>query len=135
MHREDELVARYAAIWNEPDADRRRALVCELWTEDALHVFQAPQEVLDAAAALNVTAIFQARGHGELEDRVARAYRELVAPGEFSFRFAGDPRRVADAVRFSWEMVGADGGVAASGQEFVILAPDGRIRLDYQFIG
>lgn len=134
MTREHELVERYAAIWNEAGEERRRAMVRDLWTEDALHVFQPPQEVLDAAAALKVTGIFQARGHAELEDRVGRAYEEFVAPGAFSFRSAGEAKRVADALRFSWEMVGADGTVAATGLEFVLLAADGRIRLDYQFI-
>jgi hypothetical protein len=134
VNREHELVGRYAAIWNEPSPERRRAMVSTLWTEDALHVFQPPREVLNAAAALNVTAIFQARGHAELEDRVARAYQEFVAPGEFSFRAAGEPKRIADAVRFTWEMVSTDGAVAATGLEFVLLATDGRIRLDYQFI-
>jgi hypothetical protein len=45
-----ELVDRFVAIWNEPSAERRRTMVRELWTEDALNVFQPPQEVLDAAA-------------------------------------------------------------------------------------
>jgi hypothetical protein len=31
-------------------------------------------------------------------------------------------------------MVSADGAVAGVGLEFVLLAADGRIRLDYQFI-
>jgi hypothetical protein len=31
-------------------------------------------------------------------------------------------------------MVSADGEVAGVGLEFVVLGPDGRIRLDYQFI-
>lgn len=134
MSREDLLLDRYSAIWNEPSAEHRRAMVSELWTEDAVHVFQPPQEVLDAAAALNVIGIFQARGHSELEQRVARAYEEFVGPGEYSFRRAGEPKRVADAVRFAWEMVAADGTVAATGLEFALLAADGRIRLDYQFI-
>lgn len=134
MTRQSELAERYAAIWNEPSPERRRELVRDLWTEDALHVFQPPQEVADAAAALDVTAVFQARGHAELEDRVARAYQQFVAPGEFSFRLAGEPKRVGDAVRFSWEMVSTDGSVAGVGLEFALLAADGRIRLDYQFI-
>jgi hypothetical protein len=134
MNHETELVDRFVAIWNEPNAEQRRTMVRQLWTEDALHVFQPPQEVLDAAAGLNVTAIFQARGHAELEDRVARAYAEFIAPGQFSFRLAGEPKRVADAVRFTWEMVSTDGAVAGVGLEFFVLAADGRIQLDYQFI-
>jgi hypothetical protein len=129
-----ELVNRFVAIWNEPDADRRAASVRELWTVDALHFFQPPQEVLDAAAALDVTAVFQARGHAELEARVARAHEQFVAPGEFSFRRRGSAARVGDVVKFSWEMVGPDGQVAAVGLEFLVLAADGRAKLDYQFI-
>jgi hypothetical protein len=128
------LVDGYLAIWNEADAARRHAAVAELWTEDAVHVFQPPQEVIDAAAALDVTAIFQARGHEELEARVARAYGQFVAPGQFSFRLRGRAARLGDVVKFNWEMVSADGEVAAVGLEFLVLDPDGRIRLDYQFI-
>ena len=29
-----EIVERYIAAWNEPDASRRRKLVDELWAED-----------------------------------------------------------------------------------------------------
>jgi hypothetical protein len=134
MNHENDLVDRYAAIWNEPSAAKRREMVGDLWTEDALHVFQPPQDVVDAAASLDVTAVFQARGHAELEARVARAHEEFVASGEFVFRRVGRPARVADAVRFSWEMVGADGTVAGVGLEFVVLAADGRIQRDYQFI-
>jgi hypothetical protein len=134
MTREDDLVELYAAIWNEGDPARRETIVRELWTEDALHRFEPPQEVQDAAAALKVTTVFQSRGHAELVDRVARAYEEFVEPGTFAFRLAGAPKRVGDAVRFSWEMVAADGSVAATGLELVLLAADGRIRLDYQFI-
>ena len=134
MNSEMKLVDRFVAIWNEPSAERRRAMVSELWTEDAVHVFEPPQEVLDAAAALSVTAVFRARGHVELEDRVARAYEEFVAPGRLSFTLSGQAKRVADAVRFTWEMVSGDGAVAATGLEFPVLAADGRIRLDYQFI-
>ena len=49
-------------------------------------------------------------------------------------KLSGQAKRVADAVRFTWEMVSGDGAVAATGLEFLVLAADGRIRLDYQFI-
>jgi hypothetical protein len=45
-----ELAAKYMALWNEPDADRRRLLVAELWTEDARHILQPPQEIRGIAA-------------------------------------------------------------------------------------
>jgi hypothetical protein len=88
----------------------------------------------EAAAALHMTAIFQAYGHRELEARVARAYEEFVAPGYFAFRLRGNAARLGDFVKFGWEMVGSNGEVAAVGLEFVIVDADGCIRLDYQFI-
>jgi hypothetical protein len=129
-----DLVDRYVALWNEPDADRRRRAVAELWTEDAVHFLQPPQEVREAAAALDVTAVFQARGHRELDARVGRAYEQFVAPGEYSFRSQGTDARIGDVVKFRWEMVSTGGVVAAVGLEFLVLDADGRIRLDYQFI-
>ena len=30
----EQLADRYMALWNEPDADRRRRMIAELWTED-----------------------------------------------------------------------------------------------------
>ena len=129
-----QLVERYAAVWNEPDAERRRQGVTALWTEDALHLLQPPEAVRQAAAALAVESTFQARGHRELQERVARAYREFVAPGEYTFRARQDAARLGDVVKFRWEMVARSGEVAAVGLEFVTLAADGRIRTDHQFI-
>ena len=43
-------------------------------------------------------------------------------------------RAVGDAVKFNLEMVSEEGEVAAVGLEFLLLAPDGRIERDYQFI-
>jgi hypothetical protein len=129
-----QLVARYVAVWNEPDPAERRRAVAELWTEDAVHLLQPPQEVRAAAAALAVEPIFESRGHAELEERVARAYDQFVSPGSFLFRAQGNEARVADAVKFNWEMVSTEGEVVAVGLELVLLEADGRIRLDYQFI-
>ena len=129
-----DLVERYVAIWSEPNAEKRRRAVATLWTEDALHLLQPPQSVRDAAAGLAVEAAFQARGHEELEARVARAYEEFIAPGTFSFRSRQDAARLGDVVRFHWEMVSKGGDVAGVGLQFLLLSADGRIRVDYQFI-
>jgi hypothetical protein len=128
------LVDRYVALWNEPDPHLRHEAVRALWTEDAVHTFQPPREVLDAASALAVTAVFQSRGHAELGDRVDRAYEQFVAPGGQSFRLRGRPARLGDVVQFSWEMVTEGGEVVGVGLEFLLLAADGRIGRDYQFI-
>ena len=130
----NQLAGRYVAVWNQPDAARRRAAVAEVWTDDAVHLLEPPEDARAAAAALAINPVFAARGHAELLARIARAYEEWVAPGQFAFRPRADAARVADLVKFHWEMVTPDGEVAAVGLEVVLLAADGRIRLDYQLI-
>src|SRR5262249_43677317 len=131
----NDLVERYVAVWNEPNAARRKSRIAELWTEDAIHLLEAPQAVREAATDLSVTPVFQARGHRELEARVTRAYEKFVAAGRFSFRSRRNGVRLRDVVKFNWEMVSAEGEVTAAGLEFITLDADGlRIWLHYQFI-
>ena len=40
-----ELADKYVALWNEPDADRRRRMIAKLWAEDGRHILQPPQEI------------------------------------------------------------------------------------------
>lgn len=136
MTNPNDLVDRYVALWNEHDADRRRAATAELWTEDGVHILQPPQEMREAAAGpgLGLTARLEARGHAALEVRATSAYEEFVAPGEFRFRRRDDVERLDDVVKFRLEMVSNSGEVAGVGLEFLVIAPDGRIRTDYQFI-
>ena len=129
------LADRYVAVWNEPDTETRRAGVRALWTDDASHTVQPPQDVRDAAVALGVAVDLEARGHEALEERVTKSHDEFVGRGGFVFRPAGDAARLRDMVKFRWEMVPRDGGdVAGRGLQVVVLDADGRIRLDYQFI-
>ena len=79
--------------------------------------------------------VLEARGHAELESRVARAYHEFVAPGTYVFRSRGERRPPPRRGQFRWEMVPRDGGApAGSGLEILVLGADGRIVGDYQFI-
>jgi len=130
----EQLAERYTAVWMEPDRDRRRKAIAELWSEDAIHVLQPTQEVYAAAAERAVNATWQVRGHGELDARVTSAYEDFVATGQMSFRLEGTPRRLGDVVTWRWEGVSPDGEVLGAGLEFVILAADGRIATDYQFV-
>lgn len=67
--------------------------------------------------------------------RVTRAYEEFVAPGEFTFQPRNNAARLANVVKFNWEVVPAGGGKAAgAGLEILILGEEGRIETDYQFI-
>ncbi|MGW2422588.1 hypothetical protein ACWC0C_25555 [Streptomyces sp. NPDC001709] len=131
-----ELTGRYVAVWNEPDAEQRRAAIGALWSADAVHVLQAPKEMRRTAEELGFDRlVLQARGHDALDVRVTRAYEEFVAPGTYVFRSRGDADRLNDIVKFHWEMVSRHGGeVAAVGLEILVLDPDGRITGDYQFI-
>ena len=60
-----ELAEKYLALWNEADADRRRRMIAELWTEEGRHVLQPPQEIRAIAAGpgLAMTPILEARGY------------------------------------------------------------------------
>jgi hypothetical protein len=131
----NDLITRYVAVWNEPDAELRRKAIAELWTEDGVQILQPPQEIREPAEALGLTPVLEARGHTALETRVARAYDAFVAPGEYTFRARPNADRLHNVIKFNWEMVPTSGGTpAAVGLEIFILAPDDRIQTDYQFI-
>lgn len=130
-----ELADRYVAVWNQPDPDTRRRAIQELWTEDGVHLLEPPEEIVKRAEEIGITATLEARGHEALVRRVTRAYDEFVAPGQFEFRRHGEVATLHDMVKLRWAMVPAGGGeVLAVGIDLLLLAPDGRIRRDYQFI-
>src|SRR4051812_13403902 len=105
-----ELAKKYLALWNQPDADRRRRMIAELWTEDGRHILQPPQDIRAIAAqpGIGLTAILEAQGYEEIEARAASAYEHWVGSEGLSFR-GRDAERLADVVKFHWEAV-AKGG-------------------------
>jgi hypothetical protein len=106
-----ELVERYVAVWNEPDAERRRARIREFWADGGVHV----------------TKSLEVRGYA------ASAYERFVATGTYVFTSANNADGHHNSVRLNWQMVPAAGGPPVS-VGFFILDDDGRIRCDYQFI-
>jgi nuclear transport factor 2 (NTF2) superfamily protein len=113
----DELVERYLAVWNESDAGRRRKAIAEVWDENGVYHNQGAEF----------------RGHEAIEAAVVEAHEQFSAAG-FVFKL-NKAEQVYDAVRFVWDMVPASGGDPASvGTQFWVLAEDGRVLLDYQFI-
>jgi len=69
-----------------------------------------------------------------LEQRIIGSYEHNVRDGGHRFRAAQDARALRDVVTFHWEMLRTEGGeVVATGFEFLIVDPQGRIRIDYQF--
>ncbi|MDP9607486.1 nuclear transport factor 2 family protein [Variovorax sp. NFACC27] len=114
-----ELADRYVAVWNEPDTDARSAAIASLWVPDGEHYVRT----------------LQAKGHEALQQRVTGSHEKNVRDAGFRFVRAGDAQFLHDAVMFHWHMVPAAGGpVTALGLEFLVLAEDGRIAMDYQFI-
>ena len=114
-----ELVDRYVAVWNEPDAALRRESIAALWAQDGAHF----------------TPTLEACGYEALDARVTGAYEKWVKAGGFVFRSSGTAEAHHNGVWFNWEMVSAAGGAAAAvGFDFLVLGDDGRIRLDYQFL-
>jgi hypothetical protein len=119
MSHTEDLALRYVHIWNEPDPAARRAQVAGLWIENGTHYVRA-REV---------------RGHADLEVRVASSHQSNVAERNYKFEVAGGVEQLRDMVKFYWRMVPNGGGaVAATGLIVLLLADDGRIRIDYQFI-
>jgi hypothetical protein len=127
---------KYVALWNEPDADRRRRMIAALWTEDGRHILQPPQEIRDMAAqpGIGLSAILEARGHEEIEARAASAYEHWVGSEGLSFRGRDDADRLGDVVKLHWEAVARDGALFAVGLSILLLAADGRIERDYTFV-
>jgi hypothetical protein len=133
----EELADRYVGLWNEPDADRRRRTVAELWTQDARHLVQPPREIRAIATqpGIGLTAILEARGHEEIEARVASAYEHWVGSEGLSFRRRDDAEQLGDVLKFHWEALDKDGERVAAGLHVLVLATDGRIERDYTFVG
>jgi hypothetical protein len=131
-----ELVEKYLALWEEPDADQRRRMIAELWTEDGRHILEPPEEIRRIAArpGLALTAILEARGYEEIEARAASSYEHWVGSEGLSFRGRDDADRLGDVVKFHWDAVAKDGEVVAVGLVFFVLAADGRIERDYTFV-
>ena len=114
----DTFVTHYASVWNESDPARRRELVAELWAEDAVQYTDTKEH----------------HGHEALDVRVAGAYEQFVAPGEFVFVAAGDTLAHHDAITFTTHMVPVAGGDPVwAGLIVLLLGGDGRIVRDYQF--
>ncbi|HEY7979484.1 MAG TPA: nuclear transport factor 2 family protein [Rhizomicrobium sp.] len=115
----ENLTDRYIALWNEPDIDQRRLDIVELWAPDGLHYSKS----------------HTCHGYAALEARVAGSYERSIAPGLNIFRAAGNAQAHHNVVRFNWHMLRkATEEIVATGFEFLVLADDGRIQADYQFI-
>jgi hypothetical protein len=104
-----DLVARYLAVWNESDPDRRRAAIESVWADDGGYV--------DPLAAV--------AGHEQIAALIGQV-REQV-PGHV-FRLRGGVDAHHNVARFAWELVPAAGGESvAEGFDVAVADDDGRI--------
>ncbi len=119
MNPAQDLAARYVAVWNETNADARRAAIAGLWRQDGAHFIKERE----------------ARGYLALEQRITSSHEKNVRDNGNRFRARPGAQRLRDVVTFTWDMVPADADtVLAVGLEFLVLDADGRIITDYQFI-
>ena len=132
----EQLADRYMAPWNEPDADRRRRMIAELWREDGSQILQPPQEMREIAASpgIGLAATLEARGNCELQARAPTSYEHRICSEGLSFRARDDAQRLGDVVKFHWEAVADDGSAAAAGLNVLVLAADGRVQHNYTFV-
>ena len=96
------IADRYIAVWNETDAERRRALLARTFTESG--TYRDP--------------LMQAEGHEQIGALVDAVHTRF--PG-FRFALAGRADGYGDRIRFSWEF-GPEGGEGLiKGTDFAVL--------------
>ncbi|MFI0845155.1 nuclear transport factor 2 family protein [Mesorhizobium sp. IMUNJ 23232] len=103
-----ELVDRYCAVWNEPDAERRAALLAAVWASGAAYT--------DPRA--------DTRGPAELLAHIAKV--RASRPGATIVRTSAVDLHHGIA-RFGWRLVEADGTPLPEGIDIVFLNEDGSL--------
>ncbi|MDH4987886.1 nuclear transport factor 2 family protein [Aminobacter anthyllidis] len=111
------LIDRYCAVWNEPDAVRRKALLEGVWTERATYTDPRADTVGADELLAHIAKIRASRPGAKIVRTTAVDLHHGVA-------------------RFGWRVVEADGTPLPEGIDFVELAPDGeRIERIIGFFG
>lgn len=104
------IVERYLAIWNETDQAQRRALIAQTWSDDATYL--DPMMVGD--------------GPDGIDAMIAGVQQQAAG---LTFRQVGAADSHHECVRFSWELVGPNGGEPIyAGTDFGVMAADGRLQ-------
>jgi SnoaL-like domain len=103
------IAERYIALWNETDAQSRKALLASAWTEDATYV----------------DPMMKGQGHSEIDALIGAVHQRF--PGH-RFVLKGAPDGHADRLRFTWTLGAPGAAPIAQGTDFGIVADDGRLR-------
>ncbi|MGH2588606.1 MAG: nuclear transport factor 2 family protein [Dehalococcoidia bacterium] len=109
-------VDTYFAMWNEPDATKRAALIERAWTSDSRYV----------------DPMLEAQGHAALSEMVAGVHARF--PGHRFRRQSGIDTH-HDQIRFAWDLVAPDGTITVAGVDIGEVAADGRLRRITGFFG
>jgi hypothetical protein len=102
------IIETYLAMWREPDAEARLALVRQAFTADGRHV----------------DPVADAQGHEELAVMVGAVHAHY--PGFTIERTSGIDQH-GDQLRFTWKVDAADGTPVVAGLDVGELAADGRL--------
>lgn len=111
----DKVIGKYIESWNETDAEARRALLEELWTEDGSYV-----DPLVAAEGLDA-----------IDATIAGAQQQFAG---LEFRLVPGVDAHHNLARFSWELGPAGGEAIVVGFDVAVLAEDGRLRAVHGFL-
>jgi len=102
------LAARYIALWNETDPNRRRALLADGWDVDASYA----------------DPLMSGRGHEQIAALIGAVHKRF--PG-FRFELDGRIDSLDDKVRFSWALGPAGQPDVIKGTDFAVIE-GGRIK-------
>ena len=110
------LIDTHLAAYCDADADRRAALVAEVWSTDG-SLIDPPFDGTgrEAIAAMTDVVLAHYPGHAFRRTTVVDAHHKFA--------------------RYGWELVASDGAVAISGTDVVELAADGRLGRIIGFFG
>ncbi|MEJ7838175.1 MAG: nuclear transport factor 2 family protein [Thermomicrobiales bacterium] len=101
------LVEKYLDTWNEIDANKRQAMLAELWTEHGTYTDpMADITGIDQVAAL-----------------ISKFQEQL--PGVYLKR-TGDVETHHNLARFTWDLLTPTGGVVARGMDVAVFSEDHR---------
>lgn len=109
------LVDRYLAVWNEQDAARRRALVAQLWTDDASYV----------------DPLAKVAGHAALDALIETMQTRFAG---LNFYRRGKVEAHNQYVRFAWDLGPEAGAGVAGGTDIATVAADGRLQVVVGFL-
>jgi hypothetical protein len=119
MFRRNQIVDRFVAMWNERDPDLRRKAIEEVYAPDAEYLMFAQDPLI---------------GYDAIAAQIDYAHNLYYDQG-YEFKPSNNAEGHHNLVRFTWVLTHQEtGDLFRNGAELFVLAPDGRIQHDYQFL-